>query len=338
MPEMTDRKAPPRRRPWHLASGGLRPVAAAAAVAALVAGVAACSSSSSGSPSTSSGSATAASGSSSTAAAAPAATYSGVSEDTTLHNDLPAQYLSNGVKVAVFNDWAPDEFVQNGQLTGWSVDLAHAMSAVLGVKFSYTPTSFDVILPGIQNGRFDAGFASFGVTPQRLQVLDFIPERSDGETYASLASDHLDITALPQLCGKTVAVLTGAFDYTYLQGESKSVCTSAGKAAISLQQYTTQTAADLAVISGRVQLTAGGSGDLSYLVKQQSKLSLSSLVVNPVYNCIGVRKGDKLGPALAGAMQDLINDGVYQQIMKQWGITGLVSKGLLATTASPNPH
>jgi len=332
MPETTDRKSP-RRRTWHLASAGLRPVAAAAAVVALVAGVAACSSSSS-----SASSAAAASGSSSPAAAAPAATYAGVSEDSTLHNEVPAQYLSNGVKVAVFNDWAPDEFVQNGQLTGWSVDVAEAMSAVLGVKFSYTPTSFDVILPGIQNGRFDAGFASFGITPQRLQVLSFIPERSDGETYASLASGHVDISSLPQLCGKTVAVLTGAFDYTYLQGESKTVCTSAGKPAISLQQYTTQSAADLAVISGRVQLTAGGSGDLSYLVKQQPKLALSSLVVNPVYNCIGVRKGDKLGTVMASALQDLINDGVYQQIMTKWGIKGAVSKGMLATAANPDPH
>ena len=69
------------------------------------------------------------------------------------------------------------------------------------------------------------------------------------------------------------------------------------------------------MLSGRAQLTAGGSADLGYMVKQQSKMALSPLVVNPVYNCIGVRKGDKLGNALAGALQQLINDGVYQQIM-----------------------
>jgi polar amino acid transport system substrate-binding protein len=333
MLKLTVRRSTAHRGAWHRVPGGMRPVAAAAIVA-LTVGASACSSSSSSSSSSTSASSSTAAAS---AAASAAATYAGVSEDTALRGALPSQYLSNGVKVAVFNDWAPDEFVQNGQLTGWSVDLAHAMAAVLNVKFSYTPTSFDAILPGIQNGRFDAGFASFGVTPQRLQVLDFIPERSDGETYASLASDNLNITALSQLCGKTVAVLTGAFDYTYLQGESKSVCTTAGKPAISLQQYTTQTAADLAVISGRVQLTAGGSGDLGYLVKQQSKLALSSLVVNPVYNCIGVRKGDKLGTALSGALQDLINDGVYKQIMTKWGINGLVSKGLLATAANPDP-
>lgn len=322
------------RRGWPGAPGSMRPVATAlTAAAAMAVAVSACSSSSSSSPGTS-----ASSSSSSSGSAAIVATYPGVTEDTALHNATPAQYRTSGVKVAVFNDWPPDEFLQNGQLTGWSVDLAHAMAAVLNVKFTYTPTSFDAILPGIQNGRFDAGFASFGITPQRLQVLSFIPERSDGETYVALKSSHIDITALNQLCGHTVAVLTGAFDYQYLLGQSKTVCTASGKPAISLQQYTTQTAADLAVLSGRVQLTAAGSGNLGYLIKQQPTMALSSLVVNPVYNCIGVRKGDPLGTVLAGALQQLINDGVYHQIMTKWGVGGLVTKGLLATQSNPNPQ
>ena len=323
------RRAVPRR---------MRPVAAAAAVA-LAMGIAACSSSGSSTSATTGSSATSATSTTSgSGTAAVVATYPGVTEDTALHNSTPAKYRTNGVQVAVFNDWPPDEFLQNGQLTGWSVDLAHAMAAVLNLKFTYNPTSFDAILPGIQNGRFDAGFASFGVTPQRLQVLSFIPEDSEGEGYAALKSSNINITALNQLCGRSVAVLTGAFDYEYLLGESKTVCTSAGKPGITLRQYTTQTAADLAVISGRVQLTAAGSVDLGYLVKQQPKMALSTLVVNPVYNCIGVRKGDPLGTVLANALQQLINDGVYQQIMTKWGVAGLVTKGLLATQANPDPQ
>ena len=326
MPDTTIRRSAAARPARHGAAPTMRPVAVALA-AALALAMSACSSSSSSPSSTTSSS-----------AAAVVATYPGVTEDTVLHNATPAQYRANGVKVAVFNDWPPDEFLQNGQLTGWSVDLAHAMAAVLNLKFTYIPTSFDVILPGIGNGRFDAGFASFGITPQRLQVLSFIPEDSDGEGYAALKSSHIDITALNQLCGKSLAVLTGAFDYLYLVGESKTVCTSTGKPAISLKQYTTQTGADLAVMSGRAQLTAAGSTDLGYLVKQQPTMALSSLVVNPVYNCIGVRKGDKLGTILADALQQLISDGVYQKIMAQWGISGLVSSGLLATASNPNPH
>jgi hypothetical protein len=41
-----------------------------------------------------------------------------------------ANYQSKGVNVAVFNDWPPDEFVENGELKGWSVDMAKAMSPI----------------------------------------------------------------------------------------------------------------------------------------------------------------------------------------------------------------
>ena len=324
MPGMTVGRSAAVRKAWQGTPRIWRPTAGALAIGLAVT-LAACSSSggSSGSAGTTS---------------KVVATYPGVKEDVALHNAVPAQYSSHGVKIAVFNDWPPDEFLQNNQLTGWSVDLARAMAAVLNLKFTYTPTSFDAVLPGIQNGRFDAGFASFGITAQRLQVLSFIPERSDGETYAGLKTANLDITSLSQLCGHSVAVLTGAFDYQYLLAESTSVCTAKGNKAITLDQYTTQTAAELAVLSGRAQLTAGGSADLGYMVRQQPKMALSTLVVNPVYNCIGVRKGDKLGTDLADALQQLINDGVYQQIMKKWGVGGLVSKGMLATQSDPNPH
>lgn len=244
------------------------------------------------------------------------------------------------MKVAVFNDWPPDEFLsKSGALEGWSVDLANAMSTVLGVKFTFAPTSFEVILPGIQNGRYDAGFASFGITPDRLKVLDFIPEITVGSVFASLKSSNLNVTKIADVCGHSVAVLTGAFDYQELTKLSKTDCTTKGQQPIDLKQFTTQSAAELAVESGRVEMVYAGSTTLGYLTKQKSNMTTSSLVVDPVYDCIGVRKGDPLGKSLADALQKIIDTGAYKQIMDKWGLTnGLVSKGVVATASNPNPQ
>lgn len=314
------------------------------AVAALVTSLVACSGSS-GSSTSSSASSGATSGTSSAASATSGASSSaasgsfGATEDTALHKALPAKYIKSGVKVAAFNDWPPDEFVDNGALVGWSMDLAKALSVELGVKFSYTGTSFDAVLPGLQNGRFDAGFASFAATPDRLKVLDFIPERSDGSAYASLKSNNITITTPADLCGHSIAVLTGAFDFQYLQTANTKVCKTAGKPAITIKQFTTQSAAQLAVTSGRVQMVAAGSATLGYLAKQDPKITVSSLVVDAQYNCIGVRKGDPLGQSLANGMQKLITAGIYQKIMDKWGVGNLrpVTKGLLITANDPNP-
>lgn len=259
--------------------------------------------------------------------------------DKALHDALPANYQTDGVNVAVFNDWPPDEFVENGELKGWSVDMAKAMSERLGVPFKFEPTSFEIIIPGLASKRFDAGFSSFGVTPERLEVLDFIPQRKEGTGYAFLKGKDLKITSEKDLCGHSIALITGAWDFQYLTKVSAEQCDANGLKPIDLQQFTTQNASELAVSSGRVEIVAAGSAKLAYLAKQTGKYDMASLVSNAVYNGIGVRKGDPLGPALQGALQAMMDDGSYKEIMAKWGVgdTGTLDKAVLATKDNPNP-
>ncbi len=266
-----------------------------------------------------------------------AAYYGNLKVDAALHAQVPSKFVKNGVKVAVFNDWAPDEFVQGGKLVGWSVDLAHAIATTLGLKFTYIPTSFDAVLPGLQNGRFDLGFASFAPTTPRLLALSFIPERSDGTAYASLKASNLDIKSVSDLCGLTIAELTGAYDYTYLTGVSQTTCVANGKPAITLDQFPTQTEAQLAVTSGRVQAVAAGSATLNYWAKQTGNISVSQFIANADYNCIGVKKNSVLGPLVAKAMQVLITRGTYRTIMAHWGLATAdpVTRAMYITEANP---
>lgn len=259
--------------------------------------------------------------------------------DKALHDALPKTYQDEGIKVAAFNDWPPDEFAEGGELKGWSIDMAKAMSAKLGVPFTYTGTSFEAILPGLAGHRFDAGFASFAPTADRLKVLDFIPQRSDGTAYAFLKSNPLKIDAIEDLCGKSIAVLTGAFDFQYLTRVSADTCVKAGSPPIDLQQFTTQNNAELAVSSGRVQLVAAGSAKLQYLSKQTGTFAVSGLAVNALYTGIGVRKGDPLGPALKAALQAMIDDGSYVKMMARWGVDrqGVLPKAVLVTADDPDP-
>src|SRR4051794_40839822 len=60
-------------------------------------------------------------------------TASAAGVDQKLHDAVPAGYQTSGVNIAVFNDWPPDEFVENGELKGWSVDMAKAMAEKLGI-------------------------------------------------------------------------------------------------------------------------------------------------------------------------------------------------------------
>lgn len=252
-----------------------------------------------------------------------------------LHDALPQQYKDNGVKAAAFNDWAPDEFVDaDGQLKGWSIDLAKEMEDRLGVPFKFEGTSFDAIIPGLQSKRFDAGFSSFGTTAERLKTLDFVSQRKIGTSFAYPATSKLEIKEASDVCGLTVAVLNGSWDIGLLEKLNANECKDKP---VVMQTHGTQAQAELAVRSNRAEATVAGSVKLAYMAKQTGDLKVSELVLSPVNSCIGVRKGDPLGQVLTDAIQSMIDDGTYEKIMAKWGLddSGMLTKALLITEENP---
>ncbi|MDX0018675.1 transporter substrate-binding domain-containing protein [Sinorhizobium meliloti] len=252
-----------------------------------------------------------------------------------LHDALPQEYKENGVKAAVFNDWAPDEFQDaDGQLKGWSVDIAKEMEERVGVPFTFEGTSFDAIIPGLQSKRFDAGFSSFGTTAERLKTLDFVSQRKIGTSFAYPADSKLDIKTAADACGLTVAVLNGSWDLGLLEKLNDNECKDNP---VTMQTHGTQAQAELAVRSQRAQATVAGSVKLAYMAKQTGDLKVSELVLSPVNSCIGVRKGDPLGQVMTDAIQSMIDDGTYEKIMAKWGLndSGMLTKALLITEENP---
>jgi polar amino acid transport system substrate-binding protein len=235
-----------------------------------------------------------------------------------LHAALPQEYKDSGIKAAVFNDWAPDEFVDaDGQLKGWSVDIAKEMESRLGVPFKFEPTSFDAIIPGLQSKRFDAGFSSFGTTPERLKALDFVSQRKIGTSFAYPATSKLNIKTASDACGLKVAVLNGSWDLDLLEKLNADECK---EKPVVIQTHGTQAQAELAVRSARADVTVAGSVKLAYMAKQTGDLKVSELVLSPVNSCIGVRKGDPLGQVMTDTIQSMIEDGTYKKIMDKWGL------------------
>ena len=252
-----------------------------------------------------------------------------------LREALPQEYKDNGIKAAVFNDWAPDEYLDaDGQLKGWSVDIAKEMEKRLGVTFTFEGTSFDAIIPGLQSKRFDAGFSSFGTTAERLKTLDFVSQRRIGTSFAYPADSKLAIRSASDACGLTIAVLNGSWDIGLLEKLNANECK---EKPVVIQTHATQAQAELAVRSNRAEATVGGSVKLSYMAKQTGDLKVSELVLSPVNSCIGVRKDDPLGHVLTDAIQSMIDDGTYEKIMAKWGLndSGMLSKALLITEQNP---
>src|SRR5579872_970892 len=297
-------------RTWRLA-----PVAVLCTVA-----LAACGSSSNNSSSSNTSSS---SSSSSTPSTSSTASTSGSSTGVASVEALvPAAIKSKGtLTVAADASYAPNEFIgpDGHTVVGMDADLSKALGAVMGLKVNVVNATFDTIIPGLSAGKFDMGASSFTATKAREKSVDFVDYFIAGESFFTKASGGTTISTIADICGKTVAVEKGTTEEADAGTQGKK-CKAEGKPGVTVLSFSDQNGANLALSSGRAQLGFADSPVAAYQVKQsggQFKL-VGAAYANAPYGLAMPKNG--LAKAVLAALQQLMSNGTYMQILTKWGI------------------
>lgn len=236
---------------------------------------------------------------------------------------VPAAIRKAGsVTFAADATYAPDEFVaaDGHTIIGMDVDLGKALAAVMGLKPRFVNATFDTIIPGLVDGRFDVGLSSFTITAAREKQVNFVSYYQAGEGFYVKAHGGPALAGLSSLCGKTVAVETGTTEQTDAQHQV-AACKKAGKKPDTVLSFNTQDEANSAVASGRAELGFADSQVAAYIVLQSHglfKLSGHPFEVAP-YG-IAFPKSSSLDKASLVALKDLMASGIYAKILAKWGI------------------
>jgi polar amino acid transport system substrate-binding protein len=287
-------------------SSGRRAILGLAVAAALVTSAAACGSETSGDSGT---------------GAAPAASASGGSGgvDAALAAKVPADIKSAGtLTIGTDSTYAPSEFLDSDGKTviGFDVDLFNAVAAKLGLKTSWQSADFTSIIPGVNSGKYQVGVSSFTINADREKQVTMISYFSAGTQWAAKTGSSITPDTA---CGKKIAVQTGTVQVDDITKRNKK-CTS-GK--ITIDQYQKQSDATNAVVTGKDDAMLADSPVAAYAVKQTSgQLALIGDIYDsaPYGYAVGKTQTD-FADAISGAVQALIADGTYKQILDKWGVT-----------------
>jgi polar amino acid transport system substrate-binding protein len=303
-----------------------RPAISAGLLALTIGAAAACGSSSSGGQAPAGGSSSPAA--SSPAASSPAASSPPASapagSNAAAAALVPASIRSKGsILVAADASYAPNEFLASNGTTvvGMDADLAQAIGKELGLKVSVKNVTFNAIIPGLSNGRFDLGMSSFTDTKAREKQVNFVTYFSAGTSFYTKASGGPAITGLASLCGLKVAVESGTTQEADDKAQSTK-CTAAGKKAVTVLSYSTQSQANLALSAGRADVAMADSPVAAYQVKTSHggfKLAGTSYGTAP-YGIAVPKAAGAMDKAVLAAVKDLISNGTYNKIMTHWGI------------------
>jgi polar amino acid transport system substrate-binding protein len=304
-------------------------VAVAVLAAVAVIALAACG------PNSSSGSAP-----SSSSPAASGFNIANVKADPSLHALLPAAIKSAGtIRVATNIPAAPWEMytaVGSKQATGIDYDLSQAIAARLGVKASFDQTVFDAIIPALLANKEDMVMASMFDNAVREKQLDFVDYATGGTGIVVLKGNPAGIKTINDLAGKRVAVQSGTSQLGDMQALNAKFAAE-GKPAITILQFPADSDALLAVISGKAQAEADDQSIAAYNVKTFNNGNTFQLFDGPSGKSpfpsaiigIGIPKTDpQLRDAVQKALQSLINDGTYKQILDKY------NEGSLAVTSA----
>ncbi|MEY9928439.1 polar amino acid transport system substrate-binding protein [Catenulispora sp. GP43] len=263
---------------------------------------------------------------------------SGVQTDPALKAELPAAIAARGTLLLGTTQptglaGLPHDGVSAGKEVGLDVDLRNAIAKKLGVTWDTQYGTFQTIIPGTQNGKFDVGWGNFGVTKAREQIVDFATYLTDGQSFLGASSVSADkISTLTDLCGYTVATSPGStFQQILTDGAAK--CAAAGRKPYQVQYFSDSAPIFLGLANGKIDVMFGPTLSVKYDAGHVPGTKFLGQISSTPVGLV-TAKGSPLAKPLSDAVNALIADGSYAKIFAKWGV---VDTEVKASQVNPDP-
>jgi polar amino acid transport system substrate-binding protein len=252
---------------------------------------------------------------------------------------VPADIRTRGTLVAgtTGNGTPPLSFRADDDKTviGVEPDLAQLVADVLGLKLDLRASSWENLFLSVENRQFDAGFSNITVTEERKDKYDFATYRKDTIAFEVKNEKTIAVKEAKDIAGLTVGVGAGTNQEQILLRWDQQNKT-AGLAPVKFQYY--QAASDyyLALQSGRIDAYVGPNPTSAYHVAVDGKTKIVGTVSGggtiPADIAAMTKKDDGLVKALQQALDTVIKNGQYAEVLKRWNLT---SEALPASEVNP---
>ncbi|WP_209559641.1 ABC transporter substrate-binding protein [Frigoribacterium sp. PvP032] len=252
----------------------------------------------------------------------------GVEVDDSLASQLPSDIADSGtLTVGSFVQSAPNNFyaADGSTVIGSDHDLITAVGKKLGLEVEYQNQDFGSLITSLQSGRVDVTIAAMNDTAERQQAIDFVDYLTSGITLMVQKGNPADITGPDTLCGKTIAVVTGTSQQEFAEATSTQ-CESDGEEPLDITVTDSDSQNQTQLRTGRIDAIVNDLPSAVYISKTAQDGQAFEVVPGDVIDGapygIGVNKDDpELRDAVAAALDSLIEDGTYGEVLDAWGIT-----------------
>jgi polar amino acid transport system substrate-binding protein len=252
----------------------------------------------------------------------------GVTTDDALAEQVPADIADAGKLTVGSNvQSAPNNFyaADGSTVIGSDHDLITAIGSKLGLDVEYQNQDFGSLITSLQSGRVDVTIAAMNDTAERQQAIDFVDYLTSGITLMVQKGNPADITGPDTLCGKKIAVVTGTSQQEFAEA-TNAQCGTDGEEPLEITVTDSDSQNQTQLRTGRIDAIVNDLPSAVYISKTTQDGTAFEVVPGDVIDGapygIGVNKDTpELRDAIAAALDALIEDGTYGDILEAWGIT-----------------
>ncbi|GHS66968.1 hypothetical protein KPTHUN262_35110 [Klebsiella pneumoniae] len=97
--------------------------------------------------------------------------------------DLPEIEKSGTLKVATEDDYAPFNFMNNGQADGFNKDMLEELRKYAKFHVDQSILPWTGLLAAVSTGQYDMALTGAVITDERLKVFDFTPPWASAQHY-----------------------------------------------------------------------------------------------------------------------------------------------------------
>ncbi len=222
---------------------------------------------------------------------------------------------SDTLVMATNATFPPYESVSGDDIVGIDVDIANAIAKKLGKKLKIEDVSFDSIIAGVQNDKYDFGMAGMTVTDERKKNVDFT------ESYAKavqvvIVKEDSDIKSIDDISSKNkIGVQQGTTGDIY----ASDTVENGGYGEDAVTKYNSGPDAVQALLSDKVDcVIIDNEPAKAYVAANQGLKILDSSFADEEY-AICVKKGNsQLKDDINKALKELKDDGTIDKIVSKY--------------------
>ena len=218
-------------------------------------------------------------------------------------------FASEKLYVGTNAEFQPFEYLENGKIVGFDVDLIEEIAKLMGKEIQWKNIAFDGLLPALQAKKLDIIIAGMTETEERKKFVNFSQTYYEANQMMMVHKENPVVKSFNELKGHEVGVVlgyTGDIVVSELEG-------------VKVHRYNAVSEAIMALKAQKIEVVVLDSEPAKNYAKQNPELTLIDTDIAKEKYAIAVGKNDKeLVEAIDKALDELKANGTYDKLIEKY--------------------